>query len=122
MTEIEKKALALVNDVLNERGNYTLYAGISRASDPRHEVICRLIEQHEAYKQEVSDVVGGVITSTYLPAPTMHKLQRFIIVKPDPLAAAMSEAYLRDAIDDVIATHLREALAKRGLKIVETEQ
>lgn len=38
----------------------------------------------------------------------------------DLLAEAMSEAYLRDAIGwGAAATHLRAALAKRGLKIVE---
>ena len=41
----------------------------------------------------------------------------------DLLAEAMSEAYLRDAIGwGAAATHLRAALAKRGLKIVETGQ
>jgi hypothetical protein len=123
MTEIEKKALALVNDVLNERGNYQLYAGFSRASDPRHEVICSLIEQHEAYKQEVSDAVESYLSGKR----SSCILDRFIISKPtvDPLAVALAEwegvpnhgrGYDHDA------KVLREALAKRGLKIVEIER
>ena len=50
------------------------------------------IEQHEAFRQEVSDAVEWLVNSTYMPAPSEHKLRRFIIAKPDPLVEALDEA------------------------------
>jgi len=55
MTDIKQKALALVNKVLNERG----MAGRSCIDRDiyAHEALCRAIEQHEAFRQEVSDAL-----------------------------------------------------------------
>lgn len=125
MTEIEKKALALVNDVLNERGNYTLYASISRASDPRHEVICSLIEQHEAYKQDVSDAIMAdtdyQISHNAIPQYRTN-IVRFIIPKPtvDPLIEALTKAGW--GMPETNAKELRAALGAVGFKIVEVER
>lgn len=131
MTETQKKALALVNE---GRGNIVPLLEINGAkrclSFP---ALCRAIEeleaekaaraadheQHEAYRQEVSDAVEGFwnycrTTNTPFPAD----LDRFIIAKPvDPLVEVMRDCGFIDigtAVDDI-----RAALAARGLKIVE---
>ena len=130
MTEIEKKALALVNEITAERNEIPYYE-ISRDELSIVEALCRAIEQHEAFKQEVSDAVELSIDRSGhdgLRAGHINEyLGRFIIPKPtvDPLAAALAECeggtkpgpgYDHDA------KVLREALAKRGLKIVEVER
>jgi hypothetical protein len=50
MTDIEAKALALINEVRRQYPNAPDYTA-------SHIAICRTLEQHEAYKQEVSDVL-----------------------------------------------------------------
>ena len=123
MNEITKKALALINQVEADRG-FALSWYINE-SDIGEEALCRLIEQHEAYKQEVSDMVEGHFGTARLDRAGVFR--KFIIPKPtvDPLAAALAEC---EGVTkpgpgyDHDAKVLREALAKRGLKIVETGQ
>ncbi|CAB4138782.1 hypothetical protein UFOVP344_54, partial [uncultured Caudovirales phage] len=82
--------------------------------------LCRAIEQHEAYKQEVSDAVESYFCGV---CPPHYILARFIIPKPtvDPLVEVIGECddgtYGETKAE--YAAKLREALAKRGLKIVE---
>ena len=112
MTEIEQKALAL----LNECG----WGGahLKRAWNPRYEALCRAIEQHEAFKREVSDAID----SSVLTPETEAHLSRFIIAKPDPLVEAVNEAWgWRNPHEDV-TENLRAALAARGLTITETKE
>jgi hypothetical protein len=52
MTDIEAKALALLNEVRREYPIGTEYTA-------RHIALCRAIEQHEAFKQEVSDIASA---------------------------------------------------------------
>lgn len=114
MTDIEKKALALLKEVLKECG-YTGAIVIDRNREPQAEALCRAIEQHEAFRQEVSDAVEA-FWPTKLPP---EQFARFIIAKPDPLVEVLIE--MNWAYDDYvpgIAADLREALAKRGGKIV----
>ena len=124
MTEIAKKALALVNEVSAE-GNLAAYWGL-----PDNEItkaLCRAIEQHEAYKQDVSDAVELSIDRSGhdgLRAGHINEyLGHFIIPKPtvDPLVEVIGECddgtYGETKAE--YAAKLREALAKRGLKIVE---
>ena len=98
----------------------------------RIEALCRAIEQHEAFRQEVSDAVEWVVNSTYMPAPSEHKLRHFIIAKPDPLVEAAQEVAaaeakkfgleLKDyAVEQEWADSLRAAIEKRGGKIVWRE-
>jgi hypothetical protein len=111
MTDIEQKALALISDVRREYPNAADYTA-------SHIALCRAIEQHEAFKQEVSDAVeacknGGV--------NEWRNLNQFIIPKPKP-----------DPLEDVIAgwtggtvllaSDLRAALEARGLEIREKGQ
>ena len=142
MTEIEQKALALLNEVLAER-RLTLYDE-EDVKDNTYVIatLCRAIEQneadkaahaatvegilkaHEAYKQDVSDAVEHCRACSDPEAWTRIKfeLERFIIAKPDPLVEALNalpNVCCEDEFDADDAAKLREALAKRGFKIVE---
>jgi hypothetical protein len=118
MTDIEAKALALMNEVEREEGEKELTRRIMRGLI-MDEALCRAIEQHEAYKQEVSDVM------TYIKAlyPTLPRnFYRFIIPKPnpDPLYKCLEEALARNGDDLTEHTdRLRAALEARGLEIKE---
>jgi hypothetical protein len=114
---IEQKTLALVNEIRREYPNAADYTA-------SHIALCRAIERHEAFKQEVSDAV--VLEYRYVEF-TPENLQRFIIPKPkpDPLA---------DAIESVLsgfesrkhaesyAHHIRAELEARGFEIREKGQ
>jgi hypothetical protein len=120
MTDIEEKALALVNEVRRERdgASYTEYTRLHRDLE-WSEALCRAIEQHEAFKQEVSDVM------TYIKAlyPTLPRnFDRFIIPKPkpkpDPLAGVLEEVFSVSAVSG----RINAALEARGLEIREKGQ
>ena len=133
MTEIEKKALALVSEVLGVR--LSLF---ERSDSHIHEALCRAIEKHEAdkaahaatiegilkaheaYKQEVSDAVESYLSGSR----SSCILDRFILPKPDPLVEAVGEAMQQHELYSKyeLADSLRIILTKRGLKIVETGQ
>lgn len=87
MTDIEQKALALVNEV----NSYTHWNDIRDVGQgPMVKALCRAIEQHEAFRQEVSDTVKAAAT---VGSPWVKEcLARFIIAKPDPLVEALDEA------------------------------
>ena len=106
MTEIERKALAL----LNECG----WGGahLKRAWNPRYEALCRAIEQHEAFRQEVSDAVTYHWPTDKAPP----YLSRFIIAKPDPLVEVMQAWWDTDGYASIDT--FRAAIKKRGGKIV----
>jgi hypothetical protein len=115
----EDKALALLNEVNVERG-YAPYSKFDRDFDHTSEALCRAIEQHEAFKQEVSDVM------TYIKElyPTLPRnFYRFIIPKPkpDPLVEVL-EALDGAWTANEYATKLRAALEVRGLEIREKGQ
>lgn len=122
MTDIEKKALALVNECAARLGITALHEAYP------HELantLCRAIEQHEAFRQEVSVELSAYsewCKSVGLQFPLL--LERFIIAKPDPagahIAAAVEEA-LELVIGDADAAKLREALGRRGLQVTEIE-
>lgn len=124
MTDINQKALALLDEVLEERGMGN--ARIMRRQITSHEALCRAIEQHEAFRQEVSDAVESLCNTVfvyeeYLDMRDMLR-RRFIIAKPDPLVEALNEAGDTNPLsDDAFAIAVRKALAARGLKIVEVE-
>lgn len=115
MTEIERKALELVNDVSEVQGVW-----FSRDVGPLHETLCRAIEQHESFRQEVSDAVlefyGGYFNALGEP------LERFILPpKPDPLVDAVKDILNEDSLHNAeeFSEAIRAALAKRGLEIRE---
>jgi hypothetical protein len=116
MTDIEAKALALVREVLAER-DLSDKRAVRREVSPYTEALCRAIEQHEAFKQEVSDAAEQYNEAA---APMgWEGFDRFIIPKPklDPLAEAMLAI---GVIPNALA--LRAALEARGLEIREKGQ
>jgi hypothetical protein len=117
----EEQAVVLVNEVRAER-EQELWKGVGdrRGYGIVLEALCRAIEQHEAFRQEVSGVM------TYIKAlyPTLPRnFNRFIIPKPkpDPLVEVISEiedgTYGETKAE--YAVKLRAALAARGLEIRE---
>lgn len=112
MTEIEQKALALVNEVAFGDEPWTL-------DDVRggfvFKALCRAIEQHEQFKREVSDAIERCM----LGPVAEERLSPFILPKPvDPLvevAEELRETYCATGADWAKAT--RAALAKRGLEV-----
>jgi hypothetical protein len=80
MTDIEAKALALLNEIKVERGKLVYYDVINRNHDVVHEALCRAIEQHEAFRQAVSDALLRYLAPSHVP----HGLKGFIIPKPKP--------------------------------------
>jgi hypothetical protein len=81
MTNIEQKAYAILKEVRTERGGNTQTL-VLREEYATHEALCRAIEQHEAFKQEVSDAVETEWVN--LDYVARENFQRFIIPKPKP--------------------------------------
>ena len=80
------------------------------------------VEQHEEFKQEVSDAVEQAdLLDIYGKAGAYLILQRFIIPapKPDPLVEVLNEISHEGGYDsfDHYAHRLRAALEARGLEI-----
>ena len=112
MTDIEKQALALVNEIEVEFGRSHLSERIAPGAYVTHKALCRAIEQHEAFKQEVSDAVEKILNCTNANKRygACLALNRFIIAKPDPLVEEFGHEN---------AEQIRAALAARGLEIRE---
>jgi len=119
MTDIETKALALVNELFAESGGSPIdYAALFGKGDIVTLALLRAIEQLEAFKQEVSDIVQDYsdhVDGGY----EWNKLMGLIIPKPkpDPLAYAMIEVGLIP-----FASQLRAALDALGFEIREKGQ
>jgi hypothetical protein len=116
---IEAKALALANEVLAEWGVLKKAVEVPKNSNAFSRALLRAIEQHEAFKQEVSDVM------TYIRAlyPTLPRnFDRFIIPKPkpDPLVEALVAT---DGLEyEPQAQAIRAALKACGFEIREKAQ
>ena len=80
-----------------------------RASIVAH---ARAIEQHEAFKREVSDAID----SSVLTPETEAHLSRFIIPKPDPLVEVMQDWWDTDGYANIET--FRAAIKARGGRIV----
>jgi len=97
MTDIEAKAVALLNDVRVEMGRHT--SGIDR-DYPSHEALCRVIEQHEAFKQEVSDAITVLLdrcVGDSLSQGVINGHLHHLIIpkpKPDPLVDVLLDMEL----------------------------
>ena len=123
MTNIEQKALELVREVDNERGNATM--DVFYRSSSCAEALCRAVEQHEAFRQEVSDAVTEIISIIENGEADVaaQELGRFIITKPNPLVEAVKDILDDDSLHNAeeFSEAIRAALAKRGLEIREKE-
>ena len=125
MTETEKKALALLNEVEKEMG---LEKVSSLELDmPGERALLRAIEQHEAFRQEVSDAVEKHLCTTassiQIADVTRENLARFSIAKADPLVEVINDAddMVRKPDAPSYAEAIRAALAARGLEIREKQ-
>ena len=113
MTGTERKAMALVNEVARELG-WDQTKEIYAEGYTRNEALFRAIEQHEAFKQEVSDAVHKHWGE--LPC----EFDRFIIAKPDPLVEVLKKINGEGGFDSAEhqAHRLRSAIEERGGRIV----
>ena len=115
MTDIEQKALALVNDArINPSYPYSRLSEVS--SKLAINALCHAIERHEAFRQEVSDAVEGLLSGAVFRKAVHDRLDRFIIPKPDPLVEAMQEWWDADGYANIET--FRAAIEKRGGRIV----
>jgi len=117
MTDIEQKALALVNE---EAGYDYIHARDMANKSYEIEALCRAIEQHEAFRQEVSDAVEAVLDRYYV-LNIEDMLSQFIIRKPDPLVKVLNEISHEGGFDNFnhYAHRLRAALDALGFEIRE---
>jgi hypothetical protein len=122
MNEIEQKVLLMLNGIQDERG--LVHITEVNRKYLLEEALCRAIEQHEAYKQKVSDAVAHwKDTSEYSSFEMMLKIAEqdlfgFIIPtpKPDPLVAVLGDLEWYNNSPQC-AAELRAALDARGLEI-----
>ena len=122
MNDIEQKALALIAPGAGCEVNFENISILARA-------FTSAIEQHEAFRQEVSDAVELSIDRSGhdgLRAGHINEyLGRFIIPapKPDPLVDVMKDlSWDEETAAEDWATDLRSALEARGLEIREKGQ
>ena len=117
MNDIEQKALALVNEI--ERLRAEAKAHYDRGY---YDGYTNLLEQHEAFKQEVSDAVVEYFGPKHLDVILAgHRLNRFIIPapKPDPLVDVLADTFGASLVN---VEDFRAALEARGLEIREKGQ
>lgn len=120
MTDIQTKAILLLQGSPARKGIPINY-DISRAH--AIEAICRAIEAHEAFRQEVSDAVEAYFTLENYLGKFNDTLGRFIIPKPkpDPLVEIIGEIndgpYIETKAE--YADRIRAALDAAGFEIKE---
>ena len=116
MTDIEKKSLEHACQCAGRSVHHFDRMALDlplRASIVAH---ARAIEQHEAFKREVSDAID----SSVLTPETEAHLSRFIIAKPDPLVDAWRDAFPGNHIEDARdeCAKISAAIEARGGRIV----
>lgn len=108
----EEKALAMVREE-DALGLLNFDAAIA--------ALCRAIEQHEAFRQEVSDALRDYYGGGHVPANS--RFAQFIIPKPkpDPLLAALLELELSSDLQEGQhdAKWIRNKLDELGFEIRE---
>lgn len=125
----EDKAQALLNEVVRDWGeaHVVIPNTINRKHDARCEALCRAIEQHEAFRQEVSDAVEAYLKwSDECFIAKWDGFDRFIIPKPkpDPLVEVLLEMDLSSDLEEGQhdAKWLRIKLDALGFEIREKGQ
>ena len=127
---IEAKALELINEVRRERGgtSYTEYTRLRRNHDDANEALCRAIEQHEAFKQEVSDAVKEL--AEFAKGNPVHLAEYLAIrfstligsePKPDPLALIAETWGYHSSPDKLWGEEIRAALDALGFELREKD-
>ena len=121
MNDIKQKALAMVDDASPD-----CFYVLSDFEEERRDVfkaLCRAIEHHEAFRQEVHDAVWAYFRPYEVP-----KVFRHIIIweptpepKPDPLVDIV-EWLGGEWTPEEYVKEIRAALEARGLEIREKAQ
>jgi hypothetical protein len=117
---IEAKALALINEERAKTNNIPLswvqvhYGATAKA-------LCRAIEQHEAYKQKVSDKLEFWMNPNH---QSWEEFDQFIIPKPkpDPLVEVAKSLGVHKPAAQHWAGDVRAALDALGFEIREKGQ
>jgi|GEM_PF-2987102 hypothetical protein len=123
MTDIREKALALVNELFAESGGSPIdYAALFGAGDIVTLALCRAIEQHEAFKQKMSDAVESALLDAEDGATIRNNLGHFIIPKPkpDPLVEVLDYVEWPDKY--ALGKDISDALDALGFEIREKGQ
>ena len=94
-------------------------------TNPSFRALCRAIERHEAFRQEVSDALYDYFGDEHVECN--GRLSRFFIIpapKPDPLVEVLEEISGEGGFDnyDHYAHNIRAALDALGLEIREKGQ
>ena len=112
MTDTRRKARAMLNDARDAHVNPDDYL-------VGYTALCRAIEQHEAFKQKVSDA-AEVYEEMGCPM-AWEGFEQFIIRKPDPLVKVLNEISHEGGFDNFnhYAHRLRAALDAVGFEIRE---
>lgn len=115
MTDTRRKARAMLNDARDAHVNPDDYL-------VGYTALCRAIEQHEAFKQKVSDA-AEVYEEMGCPM-AWEGFEQFIIRKPDPLVKVLNEISHEGGFDNFnhYAHRLRAALDAVGFEIREKGQ
>lgn len=116
INQMEQRALELLNEV---RAEYPLVS----SEVASNLALCRAIEQHEAFRQEVSDAITGF--DEYGTEAAWEKLSRFIIAKTDPLVEVIATALREGSPFDEDGSHdytaeakaVASAIRARGLEV-----
>jgi hypothetical protein len=125
MTEIEAKALALLNEVQDERLRRPL-THITRDASAC-EALCRALEQHEAFKQEAADretklidaMQSGIARAEAQREATEQKLHDFKQEVSDAITALL-DRFLGDGLSQgVINGHLHRFIIRKPDPLVE---
>jgi hypothetical protein len=121
MTDIEAKALALVNEVQADWNFQLGSLAFKRDLNVFSEALSRALEQHEAFKQKVSDIVYAHVHVTR--TDDWEQLKTLIIPKPkpDPLVEAL-EGVKFDHYPPNDAKTIRAALDALGFEVREKGQ
>jgi hypothetical protein len=114
MTDIEAKALALVNDC----GGDVLV--VVRNGNAWVEALCRAIEQHEAFKQKVSDALKIARADVIEIVGEATTKLRIANIDKHECKDAVWAAYDQAAVD--CYNEIRAALEARGFEIREKGQ
>jgi hypothetical protein len=112
MTDIRQKALTLVNEVRSPFSARQIENLDDVMSWEAVDALCRAIEQHEAFRQDVSDALEK--RGFYIDD---RDLGRFIIAKPDPLVEALHGVYFSNYGPENVRL-IRAAIEENGGKIV----
>jgi hypothetical protein len=126
MTDIENEARRLLNEARRTQGldpYYDYKEGDARDDFTEMKAMCRLLEEFDAFKKEVSDAILRYHASSHVP----HGLQGFILKPVDPLVEVFDECFHQEVREgetwsEAMSRKVSTALAARGYEITKTKE